>query len=371
MHYLLRVCSLLAIVSLFQLATSTYGFISDDENAKSTAANATENRRNSETNPSSRLIMNDVDFDVEFAKKYVDYNALTDDLLVTPVSNRQKIDFNARVLALLNDGEIDEAIASLEQKINEYLSLRSPWGTLKPEVKANQAFTRLPNEDKPLSRYVYLLGLAFELKGNYEEASRAYRHVFDANQRDLAWTWARLDYKRSLDHNDESSLLNAQYAFSAVCSIIQNRYNLPYEDVIEALEYVNTEEAKWKIGPPSKYITPIFLRFPDENQSAWFNALGLYRIRIWCARFICPNLLYKHRIRDNRFTKEEGRVESVQLIRDSYDAFMIFMEEVYAKAMEDGDERSLSGELKNRSKEHKERFTATMAILHKIKELPY
>ena len=356
MHYLLRVCSLLAIVFLFQLATSTYGFISDDESAKSTAANATENRRNSETNPSSRLIMNDVDFDVEFAEKYVDYNLLSGDNLVAPV-------FNTEALALLNDGKFDDAIAKLQQKIKNYLAFRTAWGTVSPKVKSQGKPAALQEDELiPLSRYVHLLGLAFELKKDYYNATNAYRLVFDSNPKDWEWTEARLRYERG-----RSDPWEADQSFCMVCNIIR-RYNLSAKVIDEAIEYAKEEETRWKSNPPEGY-EPIFLLHHAQGNQV-LDALELYKIRLWCARFVCPNLLYKYRIRDGQFTSD-GRAETVRLIRDSYDSFMIFMEEEYAKAMEDGHENVLSMELRDRSEGEKESFTIVMAILRKIKELPY
>ncbi len=108
----------------------------------------------------------------------------------------------------------------------------------------------------------------------------------------------------------------------------------------------------------------------DEEKYRDVEAVELYRIRDWCARFICPNLVYKKLSLSSESTKQE-RVESVKFIRECYAQFMDFMEQEYEKMM--ADEGVALSFQRNRfiSNSVKDKFAEPMTLLRKIKELPY
>lgn len=102
------------------------------------------------------------------------------------------------------------------------------------------------------------------------------------------------------------------------------------------------------------------------------DALALYRIRLWCAQFVNPNILYQDRIQDGKFL-DSGNAKTVELIRESYATFMEFMEKEYSKIVEYDKLHEESPMLKGTGtvggKNY--RYKNAMVVLRKIQELPY
>ncbi len=295
----------------------------------------------------------DEEFDVSFVEEYLDYVFLVEDRLNVS-------EFHMNTLILLDNGEFEIAISRVKEKIQEFLSDdQAPWNIEKPMGWKSDKGIPYIYLGYPLSKYLQLLALGYELNGDYYEANKLYDVVYGANEKALAWTNARILYEKN------------QYdsSFSTICFIIQRHYALSNLDIDSVVEKVRLTEHR-KVG--DNVVSNKMLGFPvdlNDGKSIDIESQEAYRLRDWCARFTYPNLVYKGRTSLNANAKE--RVATVALIREGYNQFLDFMESEYEKAMRDGDERNLSFNLWDCSKETKEQFTRSMEILRKIKDLPY
>ncbi|MBQ9372815.1 MAG: hypothetical protein IJU03_11550 [Thermoguttaceae bacterium] len=325
------------------------------------------------------------DFDEDFIEHFIDYRLLIEDRLdfesivnearinrikhTETVSNLKKYldigKFYNETLKMLNEEKYSDAISRTKNAIKNYLNEktplnRPPWEDDIP-IESKRGLALPVKYPMNLERYIQLLGLAYELSGNYNKAERSYDIVYGTNEVALNWTKARLLYERN----------NRRRSFVVVCGFLQQYYNLTPQSVDNVIERVKSAELKWKDDQDAAiYVrggVPVDL---DEQKYRDVEAVELYRIRDWCARFICPNLVYKKLSFSSESTRQE-RVESVKFIRECYAQFMDFMEQEYELMMADEDVAVLFQRSRFTSNTVKDEFADAMTLLRKIKELPY
>ena len=327
------------------------------------------------------------DFDEDFIEHFIDYRLLVEDRLDFGSFNNESLKFINEIkdpeavsninkfldrrifyndtLRLLNEEKYSVAISRTKDAIKNYLNEKTPPN--RPPWEEDMPIERKHGSVLPVKypiffeRYVHLLGLAYELNGDFEKADKSYDIVYGTNEIALNWTKARLLYERN----------NRRRSFVVVCGIIQSYYNLTPQSVDDVIERVKSIELKWKNNQnDSIYVRgglPVDL---NERKFRDVEAVELYRIRDWCARFICPNLVYKKLSLSSESTRQE-RVESVRFIRECYAQFMDFMEQEYELMMADEDVAVSFQRNRFTSNSVKDEFADAMTLLRKIKELPY
>lgn len=347
----------------------------------------------------------EANFDEDFIKRYVDYRYLVEDRLDVGSYNHKTLsDLLSRfdkksiqsqailslfkellssrsipneTLTLLNNGQYSEAELKAKIFIKKYLnhelhSSNPPWDDKEP-VERSKNTAPMFKYSVNICVYAQLLGLAYELSGDYFNADKCYEIVYGSNELARAWTRSRLGYKQ------KDSMQRG--TFTEICGIIRRYYKLTPEDVDSVVEKIKTTERQWKENPNTDIMidcgVPVGL---NEGQLRDVDAVELYRIRDWCARFICPNLVYsKLKFSPDSFGQYivtpddlgQYRIETVKLTRECYAQFMNAMEEEYEKIRLDLSEQSNLPASRFRPPTINDDFTDVMTLLRKIKELPY
>ena len=190
------------------------------------------------------------DFDHDFAEKCVDSFRFCEDVIPSAPSN-------LKILELLNRGEYDKAIAQIQQRIDAYLETYTPWGTLKSNADPSQK-KRSPI-DLSLNHNLHLLARAFEMNGQYDEASETYKVIFPTNGSSWRWIEARLKYHQcNMPGALEKDKLSKD-AWASICGVILSFYNLTPERVDLAVENAKEEALRRNINGERYFFSLRFL----------------------------------------------------------------------------------------------------------------
>lgn len=169
--------------------------------------------------------------------------------------------------------------------------------------------------------YLYLLAVAYELKGEWQKALDAYDALYGARSQDAFWARARILY--ATEHK-ELAFLMASRALAM---------NLSFS-VDDAIESAKAASAKKPTEPPSLGRRPQFLAPSKVRGGLDPNWFGVWKLREHCARFVCPELHYL-------VTRESPNVASftdeyAELHEAKFAEFCEFMEAEFARLQKEG-----------------------------------
>lgn len=302
-------------------------------------------------------------FNSEYAQ-IIDYTQLCEDRLfpTEALSNIMQIWY-------FEKDNTEEPLRIAKEAFKKCREKYDPW-----DFKAGEAYKRDPlnvdmlgNCGVTYAQCAQLYGLTLELHGDYEEALMQYGLAYASNPEALKWTYARFHYHKGLHER----------SFSEVCDAVQEYHNnLTPETVEDATRKINEyaeKIVKYRfLVSPRRFIlsgSPIG-RDKNSKMEQDIEILELYRIRDWCVRFICPNIIY---VNPNAYNGDgPSRRKLIKKIREDYLTFMEFIEEEYAKWNEGEYVPGKLQFIRARSQQYDiNRVEDTMALLRKMKELPY
>ena len=181
------------------------------------------------------------------------------------------------VIVLIQNGKYDEAVAKAESELEQFVQKFSPW-KIKNVKDGNRTFFFLASDGygKLLNHFSQLLGLAYEMQGDYKAAWESYGVAYGSNPRALQWTRARLYYESGLNTN----------AFELICKVFSDEYSFTPENVESVINKVKTVEDGIR---KNIYPSDMDAGIPTGRNDDYFRdseVLEMYRIRNWCVRFI-------------------------------------------------------------------------------------
>jgi len=196
--------------------------------------------------------------------------------------------------------------------------------------------------------YLYLLAVAYELKGEWEKALDAYDTLYGARSQDALWARARVLY--ATEHKE--------LAFFTASRALALNLNLSVDDAIEAVKTASVKKTPLPVpGSRPRLLAPSNVKGGLEPN--WF---GVWKLREHCARFVCPELYYlvtREKPDSASFTDEYAELHEMKFAE-----FCEFMEAEFARLQKEGNGTRIQPFV---AEEH----VPQMNLLRELKRVPF